>query len=133
MKLKELLIDWLTESRYIKALERFHVEQRQDFTQRLAEKDDQIHSLRIEIAALKMESDRMRLILMPLGSPAGAQYAATYSKPQYKPPADKPAFEPVDDWQTELNKAIQEDERAHSQGRKELHEQGADDVPQQVS
>ena len=128
MKLKELVIDWLTESRYCRFVESQLIQQRQDFTTRLAEKDDQIHSLRVELSAQKLESDRMRLILMPLGSPAGAAYAASFSSPQYRPPADKPAFELADDWQSELNKMYREEEHGiRSEGRQEVHEPAADD------
>jgi hypothetical protein len=131
VKLKELLIDWLTESRYCRFVESQLIQQRQDFTGRLAEKDEQIHSLRVELSAQKLESDRMRLILMPLGSPAGAAYAASFSSPQYRPPADKPAFEPADDWQSALNKIYREEEDGISEfGREKVHKQTANDGSQ---
>jgi hypothetical protein len=47
MSIRELIIDWLTASRYVKWLEARHIEQRQDYTERLAEKDAQIKLLRI--------------------------------------------------------------------------------------
>jgi hypothetical protein len=116
MSLRELLVDWLTASRYIKWLEARHQEQRQDYTERLLEKDNRIKELKTEMAAMRLESDRMRLILMPLGSPAGAAYAASFNgSNQHRPPV-VPAFDGPDDWQAELQKAIKEDEDAVETG-----------------
>lgn len=128
MTIRELIIDWLTASRYVKWLEARHQDQRQFYTEWLAEKDAQIHSLRVELAGQKLECDRMRLVLMPLGSPAGAIYAQRFSEqPSARPPVT-PAFSGPDDWQTELNKVLAEEERNGLSGerRKEVHEQATD-------
>ena len=127
MTLRELFIDWLTASRFIKSLEARIVEQRQDCTERLAEKDNQIKLLRIELAGTKLECDRMRAVLMPFGSPAGAAFAQQYQTSN-KPPVI-PAFDGPDDWQAELNKMYQKEQKdgIHEQGREEVHEPAADD------
>ena len=44
------------------------------------EKDTIIRALRIELAEVKAENERMRMVLMPLGSPAGQMYAAKFGK-----------------------------------------------------
>jgi len=121
MTLRELIIDWLTASRFIKSLEARIIEQRQDYTELIADKQNQIKLLRIELAGSKLECDRMRAVLMPFGSPAGAAFAQQYQTGN-KPPM-VPAFDGPDDWQAELNK-IYEEERSdgiHEQGR-ELQE-----------
>ena len=127
MTLRELVIDWLTSSRYVKWLETRHQEQRQDYTERLAEKDSQIKHLRIELAGTKLECDRMRAVLMPFGSPAGAAFAQQYQTSN-KPPVI-PAFDGPDDWQAELNKMYEKEKEdgIHEQGREEVHEPAADD------
>ena len=121
MTLRELFIQWLTASRFIKSLEARIIEQRQDYTELIADKQNQIKLLRIELAGSKLECDRMRAVLMPFGSPAGAAFAQQYQTGN-KPPM-VPAFDGPDDWQAELNK-IYEEERSdgiHEQGR-ELQE-----------
>ena len=121
MTIRELFIDWLTSSRYIGWLEARHIEQRQDYTALLDDKQAQIKQLRVELASVKLECDRMRAVLMPFGSPAGAAFAQQYQTGN-KPPM-VPAFDGPDDWQAELNK-IYEEERSdgiHEQGR-ELQE-----------
>jgi hypothetical protein len=107
LTIREHIIDWLTSSRYIRTLEARHQEQRQDYTERLSEKDNQIKQLRIELAGSKLECDRMRSVLMPFGSPAGAAFAQQQSST--KPPM-VPAFEGPDDWQAELNKLYKQAE-----------------------
>ena len=130
MNLRELFINWLTASRFIQSLEARIQEQRQDFTERLAEKDARIRELKTDCAGLKLECDRMRVILMPLGSPAGAVYAARYDQPVYRPPTDKPAFEGPMGWEAELQQVMEEEEKRNGsrvEGRKEVHQQAADD------
>ena len=128
MTLRELFIDWLTASRFIQALEARIVEQRQDFTEIIADKNNQIKLLRIEIAGLKLECDRMRTVLMPFGSPAGAAYAQQYQTGN-KPPV-VPEFNGPDDWQAELNKLYEKEQEngIHEQGRQAVHEQTSDEA-----
>lgn len=128
MTLRELLINWLTGSRFIQSLEQRIAEQRQDMTERLADKDSQIKLLRTKIAGLKLECDRMRAVLLPFGSSAGAEYAQRYDANEPKP-AIVPVFEGPDDWQSELNKMYQKQEEANVQveRREGLHESTADD------
>lgn len=127
MTIRELIIDWLTASRYVKWLEARHQEQRQDYTERLAEKDTRIHELRTENAGLKLECDRMRLVLMPLGSPSGAIYADRF-KGQPKPPIAGPAFEPVGDWAAELEAIYQKEANngVQGEGRTDVNEPSTD-------
>lgn len=128
MRLRELFIEWLTASRFILSLESRIAEQRQLYTGWLAEKDAQIKQLRIEIAASKLECDRMRSVLMPFGSPSGAMYAQRYDAVP-KPPV-VPAFSGPDDWQAELERIYQQEEREdglRSEGRQEVHKPSADD------
>lgn len=126
MTLRELFINWLTGSRFILSLETRIAELRQDYTERLGEKDAQIKSLRAELASSKMECDRMRAVLMPFGSPAGAAYPQRhYPTPD---PPKVPAFPGPDDWQAELNKMYKEEENGlRNEGRKEVHEPASDD------
>jgi hypothetical protein len=126
MSVREIIIDWLTASRYVKWLEARHIEQRQDYTARLADKDTQIKQLRIELATAKLECDRMRAVLMPFGSPSGAAYAQTFQ--DSKPPM-VPAFDGPDDWQAELSKMYEkeQDNGIPSERREAVHESSADD------
>ena len=121
MSVREIIIDWLTASRFIKSLEARIIEQRQDYTELIADKQNQIKLLRIELAGSKLECDRMRAVLMPFGSPAGAAFAQQYQTGN-KPPM-VPAFDGPDDWQAELNKIYEEEQSdgIHEQGR-ELQE-----------
>ena len=118
MTLRELFINWLTASRFIKSLEARIVEQRQDYTELLADKQNQIKLLRIELAGQKLECDRMRAVLMPFGSAAGAAFAQQQQTGN-KPPV-VPAFDGPDDWQAELNKIYEKEQSdgIHEQGRK---------------
>jgi hypothetical protein len=129
LTLRELFINWLTASRFIRSLEdRLH-EQRQDYTERLAEKDLLIRLLRAESQSLKMECDRMRAVLMPFGSPAGAAYAQQYQTGS-KPPV-VPEFTGPDDWSAELNKLYEKESKDGVSGerRQEVHEPRTDDEP----
>jgi hypothetical protein len=113
MTLRELIIDWLTASRYVKWLEARHYETRQDYETRLSEKDEQIKALRVEVAWLRMQT----------------QFAAQpVAQATAKPPV-VPAFSGPDDWSAELNKLYEEEDRngIRSDRRKEIHEQTADD------
>lgn len=106
MRLREFLVDWLTASRYVRWLEARYAEQRQDFTVRLGEKDARIEQLRTELAGLRIECDRMRAVLMPYGSPAGAAYAHRWDAREK--PAAVPIFDGPDEWQAELNRTYKE-------------------------
>lgn len=126
MTLRELIIDWLTSSRYVKWLEMEHQEQRQDYTEWLAEKDSQIKHLRVELAGAKLECDRMRAVLMPFGSPSGSAYAQKFEITATPPVV--PAFDGPDDWQAELNKMYEKEKEdgIHGEGRIQEHEPSAD-------
>jgi hypothetical protein len=126
LTLRELIIDWLTSSRYVKWLETRHQEQRQDYTERLSEKDSQIKQLRVELAGTKLECDRMRAVLMPFGSPSGSAYAQKFEITATPPVV--PAFDGPDDWQAELNKMYEKEKEdgIHGEGRIQEHEPSAD-------
>ncbi len=126
MNLRELFIQWLTASRFIQSLETRIAEQRNDFQERLGEKDTRIRELRTENAGLKLECDRMRSVLMPFVSPAGAVYAQQFQTGTKPPPV--PAFDGPDDWQAELNKiyAKEKQDGVSGEGRKEVHEPATD-------
>ncbi len=128
MTLRELFINWLTASRFIKSLEMQAYQQRSDFTDRLLEKDGLIKQLRTEVAALKLECDRMRAVIMPHASPAGREFAQRFDVHQVKP-AVVPQFSGPDDWAAELNKMYQQEEKDGIPGerREELHQSPADD------
>lgn len=128
MTLRETIVDWLTASRYVKWLEARHIEQRQDYAVIISDKDRQINSLRAELASLKLECDRMRVVLLPFGSPSGAAYAQRYQTGN-KPP-EVPDFTGPDDWQAELNKLYKEelDNVIPEQRRQEFHESASDDA-----
>lgn len=115
MSIRELIIDWLTASRYVKWLEARHIEQRQDFTLRLDEKDHQIKLLRTELAAMRQ--------YVP-------QFAANHTWQQNlpTPPPVVPAFSGPDDWQAELNRLYEKENDGISEQRREVvHEQTPDD------
>jgi hypothetical protein len=126
MSVREVFVDWLTGSRYIRSLESRIVEQRQDFTERLGEKDGRIQELRTELAGLKIECDRMRLVLMPLGSPSGAMYAARFSGVKQRV---VPEFSGTLDWQAELQAMLKQEEAngVPEQRREAVHESPAND------
>ena len=128
MTFRELFINWLTASRFIKSLEARIVEQRQDYTELLADKQNQIKLLRIELAGAKLECDRMRAMLMPFGSAAGAAFAQQYQTSN-KPPV-VPAFDGPDDWQAELNKLYKKEQEdgVHEQRREEVQQPASDDA-----
>lgn len=128
MTFRELFINWLTASRFIKSLEARIVEQRQDYTELLADKQNQIKLLRIELAGSRLECDRMRAVLMPFGSPAGAAFAQKYQT-DAKPPVI-PEFDGPDDWQAELNKIYEKEQSdgIHGEGQIQEHEQSADEA-----
>lgn len=105
MTLRRWLSDMLTASRYCQSLEQRLIEQRMDYETRLAEKDARIKELRTEFAGQKLESDRMRLVLMPLGSPAGAVYAERFSREQ-RPQSVTPEWDGPEDWQAELARML---------------------------
>jgi hypothetical protein len=128
LNIREMLIDWFTESRYSRFVEGQLIQQRQDFTLRLEEKDARIKELKTELAGTRLECERMRLVLLPLGSPSGAAYAASISGANQHRPPMVPEFDGIDDWQAELNKAIREEANGISgEGRKEVYQQTADD------
>lgn len=115
MTLRELFINWLTASRFIQSLEARINEQRQLYTEWLAEKDSQIKQLRSELASAK-------------GSPAGSAYSQRYDTPPQKPPV-VPEFTGPDDWVAELNREYEKEQSdgLRSEGRKEVYQPTADD------
>ena len=144
MSLRELLVDWLTSSRYISSLERIHAEQREDCVARLADKDAQIKALRLELALVKNENEKMRLVLMPLGSAAGKTFAAKFgaaangqsdrSFVAMGSAREKAARSTPLDWQGELNQMLQEEEDGiQGKRRTEVHEQAANDGAQPLA
>jgi hypothetical protein len=102
MTIRELIIDWITASRYVKWLESRHYEQRQDFTERLSEKDARIKELRTEVVSLRLESDRMRLSV-----PANPM--AVYAESQALKPPLVPAFYGPLNWDAELQRMVEEE------------------------
>lgn len=124
MNLRELFINWLTASRFIQSLEARHHEQRQDFTERLADKDTQIKQLRANLIAARFECDRLR----------AAAYGAPMPIQQIAPPVI-PEFTGPDDWQAELQRMYEQEESngTHSNGREEIYESAADDGAQPES
>lgn len=127
MTLRELFINWLTASRFIQSLEARLIEQRMDYTGRLGEKDARIKELRSEVATLKIECDRMRMVLLPFGSPQGTLYAQRFDGRQK--PEVVPEFTGPDDWQAELAKVIEEERKhgGHEQGREAVSKSFVDD------
>ena len=128
MNFRELFINWLTASRFIKSLEARIIEQRQDYTEILADKQNQIKLLRIELTGAKLECDRMRAVLMPFGSAAGAVFAQQYQTGNK--PLVVPAFDGPDDWQAELNKIYEKEQEdgVHEQRREEVQQPASDDA-----
>ena len=128
MTLRELFIQWLTASRFIKSLEARIIEQRQDYTELLADKQNQIKLLRIELAGSKLECDRMRAVLMPFGSPSGSAYAQKFEITATPPVV--PAFDGPDDWQAELNKMYEKEQSdgVSEQRREEVQQPASDDA-----
>lgn len=133
MNLRELFIQWLTGSQYLRHLEEELSTLRMDFSQRLNEKDIYIKSLRVELAGVKQEAERMRLVLMPLGSPAGQMYAAKFQTGPVKSDIGVQGSSPIRsdmalDWQGELNQMLKEEEHGiRSRGRIQINESPTDD------
>lgn len=124
MTIRELIVDWLTASRYVKWLESRHDEQRGDYERRLAEK-------RLEIVALKLEYERMRLVLLPFGSQAGADYAKKFGPSSERKPSEVLEFRGPIDWPGQLKQMLEEESNGvPSDGRKEVHQSATDDVAQ---
>ena len=121
LTLRRWLADVLTASRYCQSLERMLQEQRQDFTVRLAEKDTRIRELKTDLAGLKLESDRMRLVLMPLGSPAGQMYADRFQG-QHAPPPVVPEFAGPLDWNAELQQMLDKEMADGTCGERRISE-----------
>ena len=121
MKITRWLADVLTASRYCASLEQRLQEQRQDFTERLGDKDARIKELRTELAGAKLESDRMRS--MHYGIPPALDRPG-------KPPV-VPEFDGPLDWNAELQRMIQEEEAngIREQGQVDAqHESGPSDA-----
>ena len=120
MTLRELFIDWLTSSRYIKSLESARIEQRQLYESLLADKSEQIKSLRIQVAGLDAECRQLRGEL----NPKLRQYVGR----QEQKPQVKPEFAAPVDWQAEVQRiAKEQQDGTHELGRKEVHQQASND------
>lgn len=88
------------------------IQQREDFTARLNEKDTLIRQLRLELAQIKVDNAGLRLI----SNPPQVHQKATPAQVESK------------DWNTELNKMLQEEEDGIRSGRRiQEHEPSADD------
>ena len=120
MSFREILIDWLTSSRYIKSLESARIEQRQLYESLLADKAEQIKNLRIQVAGLDAECRQLRAEL----NPKLRQYLGKQEqKPQVKPEFNSPL-----DWQAEVQRiAKEQQDGTHELGRKAVHEQAANE------
>lgn len=97
-------------------LERELKQQREDFAERLAEKNLQIRMLRGELALAKSERGALAIVepQRPLQESFDKYPARSFVGPQ--------------DWQGELNKMLQEEEDGiRNRGRVQEHEQSADD------
>jgi len=105
----------------------WHEAQRQEWMERLLEKDKRINELRTELAALKIDADRMRLVLMPLGSAAGAMYAQRFDGEQ-KPQTVVPEFDGPLAWNDELSRLMKQEEDDGSRGarREEVRSESSD-------
>ena len=135
-----MLVDWLTSSRYISSLELIHREQREDCLARLADKDAQLKTLRLELALAKDENEKMRLVLMPLGSAAGKTFTAKFGhlanahSDRAVVSHEKTSRSTPLDWQGELNQMLQEEEDGiQVKRRTEVHEQAANDGAQPLA
>jgi hypothetical protein len=122
----------LLRSRYVQHLESEVAALKVLMRERIREKDEVIAGLREENAALKQECDRMRLVLMPMSSPAGAAYAAAHLPRPGMPP--KFAQEPSS-WQAYVSQHIAEEEKkakeelqngVQGKGRDTVHQSPAD-------
>ena len=120
MSIREILIDWLTSSRYIKSLESARIEQRQLYESLLADKAEQIKSLRIQVAGLDAECRQLRGEL----NPKLRQYVGR----QEQKPAPKPEFNAPLSWEAEVQRiAKEQQDGTHELRRKEVHQQAAND------
>ncbi len=97
-------------------------QQRADFTARLLEKDVLVRQLRLELANIKVDRERMWAALMPPRPLGGQIHAAQFQGGQ------PDAMQPHEDWQGELSKLLKEEEDGIRSGRRiQEHEPGADD------
>jgi len=122
VSIRELFIDWLTSSRFIKSLEAANIQQRQLYESLLADKAEQIKNLRIQVAGLDAECRQLRAELNPRF--AKNQYLGKQEqKPQVKPEFNSPL-----DWQAEVQRiAKEQQDGTHELGRKAVHEQAANE------
>jgi hypothetical protein len=84
--------------------------QRADAADRLREKDHRIAQLELALSQSEGECARMRTVLMPLSSAAGASFVRAG-----QPSAAPPKFEPIaTGWQNELKKFMEETDKAEA-------------------
>lgn len=125
MSIREIFIDWLTSSRYIKSLESARIEQRQLYESLLADKAEQIKNLRIQVAGLDAECRQLR---EPWFASNRAIYPGRLVRPTEPKPPVTPAFNTPSDWQSEVARiAKEQQDGTHELGRKAVHEQAANE------
>lgn len=89
-------------------------QQREDFQERLAEKNVTIRQLRVELAAAKSDSSQTAQLLTDIPIPF---------------PRQEVQFDLPQDWQSDLSRLLKEEENGiRSRGRIQEHEPSADDV-----
>lgn len=116
MILREWIADCLAGPKLIPFLESELMRQRREHQERLAEKDARIRELRLQLADVQSERERLRI-------PSAVKIPATkvLSGLAGLPPASL-------DWTGELAQMLQEEEDAHSKRREAIHEQTSHDV-----
>lgn len=90
-------------SRVASLLEEQLIRQRQDYDQRLNERDEVIAGLRQELVEARGKLDRYELALIPLVSPVG-----TLLNPPRKPPTFEPVLDTPQSW-AEIQRKIEAD------------------------
>ena len=123
----------LLRSRYVQHLESEVAALKVLMRERVREKDEVIAALRDENAALRQECDRMRLVLMPMSSQAGAAYARAHQPNAGKTPKF-PQDATTSSWQAYVNQHIADEEKkakeesngVESKGRNTVHQSSTD-------
>lgn len=104
MTIRELFIEWLTNSQLTTSLEARIFEQRHDLEARIADKDALIADLKLELQGIKVEIGELRSGLLP----------RRYDQmPQ--PPFVAPEFTGTLDWNAEVEKILQDEQERASQ------------------
>lgn len=107
------LIEFFTASRYIGVLEAQMKQQREDFLERLAEKNTTIRQLRVELGFARAEGEQLKVGPTPPVAPPTQAV-----QPQEFPQG----------WDSELKRMLQEEEDGiRNRGRIQEHQPSADD------